>query len=71
MMTPWEPSSPRAEQTSKNPSIFSLTPPIGWTSPPWFMDPVIAIDCRSGTSAIAESSAQASAIDALSPSTPP
>ena len=31
---------------------------MGWTSPCWFSDPVIASDCRSGTSAIAESSAR-------------
>ena len=71
MTTPWAPVSPRAAQTSKNPSIFSFTPPIGWTSPCWFIDPVIASDCRIGTSPIAESSAHASASDAQSPSTPP
>ena len=37
-------------QTSKNPSIFSLTPPIGWISPRWFTEPVTAMACRSGMS---------------------
>ena len=49
--TPWSPVRPRAAQRSKKPSIFSLTPPIAWTSPCWLTEPVTASDCRSGTSA--------------------
>ena len=55
--TPWSPVSPRALQRSKKPSIFSLTPPMAWTSPYWLTEPVTANDCAMGTRAIAESSA--------------
>jgi predicted GTPase len=66
-----EPVRPRAAHTSKNPSIFSFTPPIACTRPCWLTDPVTAKSWRTGTSASAESSAYSSADEALSPSTPP
>ena len=47
--TPCCPFSPRARQTSKKPSIFSLTPPIACTSPHWLTEPVTASDCLIGT----------------------
>ena len=55
--TPWSPVSPRPRHKSKNPSIFSLTPPIACTSPCWLTEPVTASDCRIGTSASADNSA--------------
>ena len=70
-ITPCVPSSPRAAQMSKKPSIFSLTPPIGCTSPNWLTEPVTARHCLTGTSAIDDSSASSSASEALSPSTMP
>ena len=33
IMTPCSPVRPLSLHISKNPSIFSLTPPIAWTSP--------------------------------------
>ena len=48
---------PRARQTSKKPSIFSLTPPMACTSPHWLTEPVTASDCLIGTSESADSSA--------------
>jgi hypothetical protein len=71
MSTPWPSAKPRARQTSKKPSIFSLTPPIAWMRPCWSTEPVTARDCRIGASASADSSAKSSAAEALSPSTPP
>ena len=41
-MTPWWPVKPIAWQASKNPSIFSLTPPIAWIWPRWSTEPVTA-----------------------------
>ncbi len=57
--------------TSKNPSIFSFTPPIGCTWPNWFIDPVIEIFCLIGILQRADIIANASATDALSPSITP
>jgi hypothetical protein len=61
---------PRRAQTSKKPSIFSLTPPMAWICPCWSTEPVTAKDWRMGASASADSSAKSSAAEALSPSTP-
>ena len=71
MTTPCLPVSPPARQMSKNPSIFSLAPPIAWMIPCWSTEPVTAKHCRIGTSDKADSSANSSAAEALSPSTPP
>ena len=68
IMTPWEPVSPFALQISKNPSIFSFTPPMGWTSPLWFMEPVTAMPWSSGTPERLEKRAYISVQVALSPS---
>ena len=42
MIAPCSPVSPRASQSRKKPSIFSLTPPTACTSPNWLIEPVIA-----------------------------
>src|SRR5438309_8638769 len=39
IITPWRPVSPSALHTAKYPSIFSLTPPMGWISPFWLTEP--------------------------------
>ena len=57
IITPCSPLKPRALQTSKKPSIFSLTPPMACTSPCWLTEPVTAKDCLIGASASAESRA--------------
>lgn len=66
--TPCRPVSPACRHTSKNPSTFSLTPPIAWMRPCWLTEPVIATPWRIGASASAESSTMSSAADAESPS---
>ncbi len=37
--TPCEPSSPRARQRAWKPRSLCVTPPTGWTSPCWLMEP--------------------------------
>ncbi|MNR35955.1 hypothetical protein D3C85_1538320 [compost metagenome] len=69
MIAPCSPVRPRASQSRKNPSIFSLTPPTAWTSPNWLIEPVMAKHCLSGVFDKAEISVQASPSEALSPST--
>ena len=54
MMAPCLPVKPLCRQTSKKPSIFSLTPPIACTSPIWLTEPVTAKHCRIGTSESAD-----------------
>ena len=54
IMTPCFPVNPLALQTSKKPSIFSLTPPMGWISPFWLTEPVTAMSCRRGMPAMLE-----------------
>ena len=44
IITPCSPFSPLSLHISKNPSIFSFTPPIDCISPFWLTEPVTAID---------------------------
>ena len=70
IITLWLPSKPLSLHIWKNPSIFSLTPPIGCISPFWFTDPVTAKDWLIGIPDKLESRAYNSVLEALSPSTP-
>ena len=53
-ITPCVPVRPETEHALKNPCIFSLIPPTGCSAPIWLTDPVTAISCLIGISAIAE-----------------
>ncbi len=68
IITPCFPVKPFSLHISKNPSIFSLTPPIGCISPFWLTDPVTAIYCLIDTPDMPDKIAYSSAPDALSPS---
>ena len=68
IITPWLAVKPFCLHISKNPSIFSFTPPIGCISPFWLTEPVTAIYCLIGIFAIDENNKYNSVEDALSPS---
>ena len=57
MITPCEPVNPLSLQMVKKPSTFSLTLPIGCSSPFWLIEPVTASDWWIGSSESAESRA--------------